>query len=80
MAALYFSTNTGTTFGSARVEVSPILSSSPAAIFLNILLMILPDLVFGRSANTMKSSGSGGGSGNGSGNGVVIVVVESEFY
>lgn len=38
-----------TTDGSAKVEVSPILSVSPSAIFLRILRMIFPERVFGRA-------------------------------
>ena len=37
------------------MEVSPIESSSPAAIFLRIRRMILPDRVLGRSQYTIKS-------------------------
>ena len=44
-----------TTLGSLNVDVSPKLSSSPLRIFLRILLMIFPDLVFGRSS-TMKTA------------------------
>ena len=45
-----------TTEGSARVVTSPSWSCSPAAIFLRILLMILPDLVFGSPlVNWIKS-------------------------
>ncbi len=36
------------TEGSRRVLISPKLSPSPAAIFLNIRLIILPERVFGR--------------------------------
>lgn len=41
---------TSTTLGSAKVEISPKESSSPAIIFLKILLINLPDLVFGKSS------------------------------
>ena len=51
-----FSTKLSTTVGSARVVVSPNWSYSFAAIFLSILLIILPDLVFGKAgANWIKS-------------------------
>ncbi len=38
-----------TTAGSARVDVSPMFSVSPEAIFLRMRLMILPDRVLGRA-------------------------------
>jgi acetyl-CoA synthetase len=45
-----------TTVGSAKVVVSPNWSCSFAAIFLSILLIIFPDLVFGKlGANCIKS-------------------------
>ena len=44
------------TAGSARVEMSPRLLKSPSAIFLKILLIIFPDLVFGSpGAHWIKS-------------------------
>ena len=45
---ILFSTISVTTEGSASVLVSPSSSRAPDATFLRILLMILPDLVFGR--------------------------------
>ena len=51
-----FSTKLSITVGSAKVVVSPNWSCSFAAIFLSILLIILPDLVFGKpGANWIKS-------------------------
>ena len=51
-----FSTKLSTTDGSASVVVSPNWSCSFAAIFLSILLIILPDLVFGKlGANCIRS-------------------------
>ena len=44
----YSSINFSTTDGSASVDVSPKFSKSFDAIFLNILLIIFPDLVFGK--------------------------------
>ncbi len=46
-----------TTDGSASVEVSPKLSKSLEAIFLKILLIIFPDLVFGKPAVMCIKSG-----------------------
>ena len=43
------STKLSTTLGSAKVDVSPRLLISPSAIFLNILRIIFPDLVFGKA-------------------------------
>ena len=45
-----FSIKLSTTEGSAKVEVSPKFSKSLEAIFLKILLIIFPDLVFGKPA------------------------------
>lgn len=50
-----------TTLGSARVLVSPNWSSSPAKIFLNILLIILPDRVLGKSSTMMIRFGAANG-------------------
>ena len=51
-----FSTKLSTTLGSARVVVSPNCLCSFDAIFLSILLIILPDRVFGKlGANCIKS-------------------------
>lgn len=44
------------TDSSANVEVSPIFLS-PAAIFLNMRLIILPDLVFGKAGACWMTSG-----------------------
>ena len=46
-----------TTDGSANVEVSPRFSKSPSAIFLKILLIILPERVFGRAGAFCNKSG-----------------------
>ena len=46
-----------TTEGSARVEVSPSSSTCPHAIFLNILLIIFPLLVFGSPGAKWSLSG-----------------------
>ena len=51
-----FSTKDSTTDGSANVVVSPSSLCSLAAIFLKILLIILPDLVLGKpGANCIRS-------------------------
>lgn len=42
--------NDSTTEGSAKVDVSPISSGFPSAIFLKIRLMIFPDRVLGRAS------------------------------
>ena len=52
-----FLTNSLTTLGSDRVEVSPSCSCSLAAIFLNILLIILPERVFGKAVEKWIISG-----------------------
>ena len=52
-----FSTKLFTTLGSAKVVVSPNWSCSFAAIFLRILLIILPDLVFGSPGENCIKSG-----------------------
>ncbi|GIR10963.1 MAG: hypothetical protein CM15mP22_3830 [Gammaproteobacteria bacterium] len=46
-----------TILGSAKVDVSPRLSKSLEAIFLRILLIILPDLVLGKSLVKCIKSG-----------------------
>ena len=55
------STREATTLGSAKVDVWPKLSGSFAAIFLKILLMILPDLVFGNPGVKWIKSGVASG-------------------
>ena len=50
-----------TTLGSLNVDVSPKLSSSPLRILRRILLMILPDLVFGRSSTMNMALGAANG-------------------
>ena len=52
-----FSIKSFTTEGSAKVEVSPKFSNSFDAIFLKILLIIFPDLVFGKPAVICIKSG-----------------------
>ena len=52
-----FSIKSFTTDGSASVDVSPKLSKSLEAIFLRILLIILPDRVFGKPAVMCIKSG-----------------------
>jgi hypothetical protein len=51
----------GSLRGQLTVDVSPNWSSSPDRIFLRIRLIILPDLVFGRSLTTYTAFGAANG-------------------
>ena len=54
---LLFSIKSSTTEGSVRIEVSPKFSKSFDAIFLSMLFIIFPDLVFGKRGVIFIESG-----------------------